>query len=425
MKRHRRSRLLLLAAFALAVSPFVVAGRPAASDAQQAARDAAAAGPRSLTSGEVMVRGDRRQSGTYQAKGPDRLHGMLWKSPQIFSFAIKPSGGFINVTKVPNVGTYYDFYPSYTTFPGAHFSTPIIADGTVYFALSLGDGHLVAVDAATGQRKWSYKVERHDLSAPAVAGGSIYIGSGDGVLHVLDTATGQEKWRFQAKDHDYGVGSPVIADGVVYFNNLNKGLKGELYALDIQTRQPRWVYREQMYLSAPAIGADAVYLSTWTGLLVALDIKSGQEKWRLKAKTGPPALVDGTLYLSDGKNLSAVDAETGKLKWRASANGNVRAALAVAGDTIWYTGWLDSIYAVDAQTGREKWKYKTKSSCISPIAVDGVVYAGGEDQVFAVDGKTGALKWKIDCEKLTASTPAVADGRIYVVRSDGYVYSFY
>jgi outer membrane protein assembly factor BamB len=374
-------------------------------------------------SGEIMSRGNRQRSGAYHAQGPVKLSGMAWKSPQIFSLSVKPQTT-MHVTPLPGGGQWVTLSRSGTTYPDADFSNPLVAEGLLFFSLELDTGHLVALDLATGQRKWTFKVERQSLTMPAVAAGRVYVGSLDGVLHVLDAATGQEAWQFTVKNHGYGFDSPIVADGVVYFDTLNKDYKGELYALDIQTRQPRWVFQEKMYLSSPAVGPDTIYIGTSTDFLVALDIKTGREKWRVKAKASVPALVDGTVYFSDGKKLSAVDAETGKLKWSASANGNVGAALAVAEDTIWYTGWYDSLYAVDAQTGREKWKFKTKLPCATPNFAGGVVYVGGSD-VYAVDGKTGELKWKIDGEKTNVSTPAVADGKIYVVRSDGYVYSFY
>src|SRR5205085_4059566 len=242
--------------------------------------------------------------------------------------------------------------------------------------------------------------------------------------HVLDAATGQGKWRFTLKSYRYAFGSPVVADGVVYFTDLNQDFKGEVCALDIQSRQPRWIYQSKMYVSSIALGPDAVYFGTDAGFLTAVDIKTGQEKWQLKAKLWNPVFVDGMIYFSDGEKLNAVEAETGKLKWRASANGKVGASMAIADNTIWYGGSYDSLYAVDAQTGREKWKFKTKTFCFSPIVADGIVYVGGEEHLYAVDGQTGVMKWKLDGEKAIISTPAVADGRVYVVHSDGHVYSF-
>ena len=61
---------------------------------------------------------------------------------------------------------------------------------------------------------------------------------------------------------------------------------------------------------------------------------------------------------------------------------------------------------------------------MDPIIADGTVYIGGDEHLYAVDGKTGEMKWKLDGEKTIVSTPAIADGKIYVVRSDGFVYAF-
>jgi outer membrane protein assembly factor BamB len=432
MDNRMARRLLLLAAFVfllISLQPLYgqsapSALRPDARESQQATKDTATAGSGQVASDEVMARANRQRSGAYHAKGPAQLHELIWKSPQIFTFSIKPTGGLIDIAKFPNGDQFVAFYPPDTTYPGAHFSTPIIANGTVYFSLYLGDGHLIAVDAATGQRKWTYKSGNNRLTELAVADGSIYIGDDAGTFHVLDAATGQEKWQYRIKNYRYALNSPLIADGVVYFTHLNKDNKGEVCALDIQSRQLRWVYQSKMYVSAIAIGPEAVYFGTSAGFLTAVDIKTGQEKWKLKAKIWNPVFVDGTIYSTDGGNLCAVEAETGKLKWRASANGNVRAAMAIADNTIWYCGSYDSVYAVEAQSGREKWKFKTKSFCFSPIVADGIVYVGGEEHLYAVDGQTGAMKWKLDGEKAIISTPAVADDRVYVVHSDGHVYSF-
>ena len=62
-------------------------------------------------------------------------------------------------------------------------------------------------------------------SSPAVAGGMIYIGSLDGRLYALDARTGQEKWSFKTDGDVYS--SPAVAGGVVYFVDT----EGYLYAV--------------------------------------------------------------------------------------------------------------------------------------------------------------------------------------------------
>ena len=86
------------------------------------------------------------------------------------------------------------------------------------------DRRLYALDARTGQEKWSFKTDGGVASSPAVAGGMIYIGSLDGRLYALDARTGQEKWSFKTGSP---VSSPAVAGGVVYFGDI----KGYLYAV--------------------------------------------------------------------------------------------------------------------------------------------------------------------------------------------------
>ena len=76
-------------------------------------------------------------------------------------------------------------------------SSPAIADGVVYVGRE--DGRLYALDARTGQEKWSFTTFHSVVSSPAVAGGMIYIGSFDGRLYALDARTGQEKWSFKTE----------------------------------------------------------------------------------------------------------------------------------------------------------------------------------------------------------------------------------
>jgi outer membrane protein assembly factor BamB len=53
----------------------------------------------------------------------------------------------------------------------------------------------------------------------------IYIGSFDGRLYALDARTGQEKWSFKTDGEVYS--SPAVAGGVVYFSSTD----GYLYAV--------------------------------------------------------------------------------------------------------------------------------------------------------------------------------------------------
>ena len=47
------------------------------------------------------------------------------------------------------------------------------------------DGKVYALDAATGRVRWAYTTGSHVDSSPAVAGGTVYVGSDDGTVYAL------------------------------------------------------------------------------------------------------------------------------------------------------------------------------------------------------------------------------------------------
>ena len=72
------------------------------------------------------------------------------------------------------------------TAGGAIVGSPAVVDGTVYFGAL--DGHLHAVDAATGTEKWKFKSRMPIACTPTVTGGTVYITSSAGSLAALDAA---------------------------------------------------------------------------------------------------------------------------------------------------------------------------------------------------------------------------------------------
>jgi eukaryotic-like serine/threonine-protein kinase len=65
---------------------------------------------------------------------------------------------------------------SYTT-GGPVQAPPAVASGTVY--VGSNDGKVYALNATTGALQWSYATGSNVLSSPAVANGIVYIGSND------------------------------------------------------------------------------------------------------------------------------------------------------------------------------------------------------------------------------------------------------
>ena len=77
-------------------------------------------------------------------------------------------------------------------------------------------------------------------------------------------------------------------------------------------------------------------------------------------------------------------------------------------------------------TGEEKWSYLTGGIVdSSPAVADGVVYVGSQDHtLYALDARTGKRLWSYATGSSIVSSPTVADGAVYVGSNDHNLYAF-
>ena len=184
-------------------------------------------------------------------------------------------------------------------------STPAVAGGRVY-ALSF-DGHLYAANAATGEVLWKFATEGErrfearglhgarprsqtfadpfdvDLSSPLVVDGRVYFGSSDGHVYALDAASGALLWKHRTGDVVHA--SPAHADGRIFVGSWD----GRLYALDAQIGAQAWAFQagvdplmfnQQGFQSSPAVVGGVVYSGCRDGHVYALDVATGRELWK-------------------------------------------------------------------------------------------------------------------------------------------------
>lgn len=142
---------------------------------------------------------------------------------------------------------------AWTTRIGGRLSSPVVASGTLL--VSEVDAHAVhALDANTGERRWTYVAGGRIDSPPSVDAGRAFFGCADGCVYCLDVADGSLIWRFRAAPIDrrtvsFGrlesvwpvTGSVLVHDGVVYCtagrsSYLDGGMV--LWRLDSRTGRP-------------------------------------------------------------------------------------------------------------------------------------------------------------------------------------------
>ena len=199
-----------------------------------------------------------------------------------------------------------------------------------------------------------------------------------------------------------------------------------------------WVFDAGDFLkSSVVVSGGIAYIGADTGILHALDAKSGKEKWKYKTGLGieaPPLVHGGVVYVgsTDGF-LYALDAESGKLRWKYETDGEIMGAAnqsmrPKSKDSVIVVGSYDNfVHCVDAKEGRAIWKFETQNyvNGVPTIYDDKYVVFGGCDSVLYVVGlEDGKLIRSIEVEAPIAASVAVGDGVGYVGNMDRAVMAF-
>jgi outer membrane protein assembly factor BamB len=137
-----------------------------------------------------------------------------------------------------------------------------------------------------------------------------------------------------------------------------------------------------------------------------------------------PLVTGGIGYFGSADNhVYAVDAETGKEKWRFRTHGQIFSTPAVDGNMVFVGSYDRNLYALSIE-GKEAWRFTTGGEIAStPKVHGGLVFVGSKDgYIYALDKRTGECAWKFRTGDWIASSPEVWDGKMYIGSYDGNVY---
>jgi outer membrane protein assembly factor BamB len=256
-------------------------------------------------------------------------------------------------------------------------SSPAVANGTVF--VGSRDNHVYALDAATGDKQWAFETVHPVRSSPAVADGIVFVGSRDNHMYALDAATGDKQWTFEISN--WVTSSPAVADGTVFLGSDDN----TVYALDAATGDKQWTFEISNWVTSwPAVVDDTVYVGSDDNTVYALDAATGDEQWAFETGiwiTSSPAVADSTVFVgSDDNTVYALDAATGDEQWAFETDHSVRSSPAVADSTVFVGSDDHNLYALDAATGDKQWAFETGHMVrSSPAVADGTVFVGSDD----------------------------------------------
>jgi lanthanide-dependent methanol dehydrogenase len=233
-------------------------------------------------------------------------------------------------------------------------SALLVVDGTM-FVVSPYPNKVFALDATTGDLKWSYAPNTAPAAqgvaccdvvsrGPAYDNGRIFVATLDNHVVALDAKTGKEIWAVSVGDINRGetiTMAPLAVKGKVVVGNSGGelGVRGKLVALDQQSGKVIW--------TAFSTGPDK-------DVLIGPDFKPFYDSLKgkdLGSSTWPPdkwTTGGGTIWgwITYDPELNLIYYGTGNPgPW----NSNQR-----PGDNL----WTSTIFARDADTGQARWAYQ-------------------------------------------------------------------
>jgi outer membrane protein assembly factor BamB len=331
------------------------------------------------------------------------------------------------------------------TTSGAVVSSPVAADGRVYFGSQ--DKNVYCVDAWSGSLIWKFNTSDRILSSLAVVNGKVYVGPDDGYVYCLDAYNGSLIWsKYAGGDIQANYNTNVIlhSSPIVVGDKVCVGaLDNNTYCLDANNGNVIWKYPTKGFItSSPAVSNGVVYVESQepiSGTLYALDAASGVLIWNMslpyaQATRGTdlmssPAVGDGMIFAASNRQVYyGINATTGKTLWTYK---DVNASEPIICSPVYADGkvyLLDVFFivCVDALNGKPQWQTFLGSEVyVSPTYADGKLYVITDERGMHVVNATNGEKLSYAATPSNSwSAPTLYEGRLYVGNNDWNVYCF-
>jgi outer membrane protein assembly factor BamB len=363
---------------------------------------------------------------------------------------------------------------------GRALGNPVVAGGTVFVSTAgvqdQSEPSLVALDAGSGEERWSYDVPTTPLppptavlTDPGVAGGEVYVGveqtgpaQNFGTVLAFDAATGgsgREVSDEPGRSSPIRVGDVVYSTWVLYLGSTgtrNAGIQG----VDADTGDV--VFGALGSGGAVAVEGDRLYAVVHDQLRAysLTDTTRCVETFTLPARDNPtldcaplwsaaasgfntPAVHGGYVYLGGGDGVlrafaaDGCGAATCSPVWTGATGGAIRTDAAVDGRTVVVGSDDGKVHAFPATgcgaaTCAATWTATPGGGAVlsSPTLASGFVFVGAESghvRAFTATGcgaPTCTAVWSEATGAAVRTDPAVANGTVVVTDVGGTVHLY-
>ena len=347
---------------------------------------------------------------------------------------------------------------------------PIVANGVIYVVDA--NYNVLAIDEATQERLWKYKVEavRRESTREGkvsfidrikdpltftdgdgsdkegVGGGiafsdnKIIVASGLGKVVALDATTGAVIWESQTRVPMNS--APTVSNGRIFVASDDN----ELFAINSNTGEVIWSYQgiietaRMLTTPAAAVKDDVVLAPFSSGELIALRVQNGGVLWQdslsstarltplasLNDIAGGPAIADGYAIASAQSGvMTAFDLRTGQRVWSQPA-GMLGIPLITA-DIVFAVTTEGQLAAMSKIDGNVLWltqlrQYKNEKKRKDRIVWTGPILAGNRlvvassrGQVVTVDPLSGTILNEMSAGGAVFVPPIIANETVYLL----------
>ncbi|RZJ30701.1 MAG: dehydrogenase [Brevundimonas sp.] len=294
---------------------------------------------------------------------------------------------------------------------GGGFGGGVAVGGGKVFVAS-GYRTVTAIDQASGSVLWTTPVDVPVHGAPTVAGGRVFVVDVENQIMAFDAATGRQTWSYRGIPEPARIlraSSPAVVGDTV----IAPFSSGEVTALRAATGQSLWTQTLSRtsrtnalseirdIAGRPVVSRGVVYAVGHSGVLEAMDVRSGEPKWQLPiAGVNAPLPVGDVVYVvSKSGELTVINRESGQIYWTRDLNeGRVRQ---VGG----FLGFFD-------RTVTPEWSGPL-------LASNRLLLTNSDGELIALDPKTGVQTAAIKLGGPAYIAPAAYNGAVYVLTDRG------
>jgi outer membrane protein assembly factor BamB len=324
-------------------------------------------------------------------------------------------------------------------------TAPVAKDGRIFVIDSAMK--VSAYDANTGKRVWENQLkainphwDEFSVGAGlAIAGNKLIVATGFAYVTALDLADGKEVWKRRVDSPMSG--SPAIMGNRAFMTSTNN----DFYAIDTDTGEIMWndqaIAESARILSSPspAVTQDILAVGYSSGELIAYLPANGRRLWSDTLSTtgrytplsvindiaGKPTIQDGIVYVASHSGiLTAIDARSGTRIWQkvfGSRQGPV-----IGGDHLFVVGTGGKVACFNKIDGKVAWvrdlpefvdnNKERRIVWTGPlIASDRLVLTSSEGDVIALSPQDGKTVAELKVGQPIYVEPIAASGKIFVL----------